>query len=308
MLSFWDHKDTAKTLLCKKKLHFYCPAYTSFRLCFFSVSLYAMDVAELSKLIGDLLLDNDKVGLPGLGTFVSEAAPATFSDKGYTINPPYRRLSFTSECLEDQILAENYASSVDIDTSVAKSFLTAFISGLGDILADRRTVTFPGLGRLRCTNRDELFFVADEDLDIFPDGFGLEPVSLKTHHETDEDVSIAVSDLAEFIKNQPVPQPGPEVPEEDIPQEKATEIPAATVPEIQIPAGPAPAESFPAEPAPVPVYHMPKRRPRKWLIWLLAIAGLVVLFIAIFLLLVHLAPDFIDSILYTEEELRIINY
>ena len=56
-----------------------------------------MDIDLLSKMVKELILDNDKVVLPGLGTFVAKVVPSTFSDKGYTINPPYRKLYFRSE-------------------------------------------------------------------------------------------------------------------------------------------------------------------------------------------------------------------
>lgn len=279
-----------------------------------------MDIAELSKIIGELILDNDRVGLPGLGTFVSEAAPATFSDKGYTINPPYRRLSFIVECLEDEILAATYAQNEGVEAPVAKAFLTAFIAELKGVLEERKTVTFPGLGRLRCTNKKELFFVPDEDLDIFPDGFGLDSVSLKTHHETDEDVSIAVSDLAEFIKNQSAPEPEVQLePEPDTEVQNETEPQEEQPkPEVQIAhePQPVPAPQPTQQPAPQPV--QPTQQPvlqeignnhrSKWLIWLLCIAGIAILLLAAFFILARVAPDFIDSILYTEEELRIINY
>ena len=53
-----------------------------------------MDIDLLSKMVKELILDDDKVVLPGLGCFVAEIVPAYFSDKGYTINPPYRKLYF----------------------------------------------------------------------------------------------------------------------------------------------------------------------------------------------------------------------
>ena len=59
-----------------------------------------MDIDLLSRMISELIVDHDQVGLPGVGTFVAEMVPATFSDKGYTINPPYRRLSFYPSRLE----------------------------------------------------------------------------------------------------------------------------------------------------------------------------------------------------------------
>ena len=40
-----------------------------------------MDIDLLSKMVGELILDNDEVSLPGVGTFVAEVVPSTFSDK-----------------------------------------------------------------------------------------------------------------------------------------------------------------------------------------------------------------------------------
>ena len=55
-----------------------------------------MDIDLLSKMVKELILDRDRLVLPGLGSFMAEVVPSTFSDKGYTINPPYRRLYFRS--------------------------------------------------------------------------------------------------------------------------------------------------------------------------------------------------------------------
>ena len=74
-----------------------------------------MDVDLLAKIIGDLVLDNSEVGLPGLGTFVVEMVPASFSDRGYTINPPYKRLSFHPGRGDDNLLVDFYARSNGID-------------------------------------------------------------------------------------------------------------------------------------------------------------------------------------------------
>ena len=53
-----------------------------------------MDIDLLSKMVKELILVNDRVTLPGVGAFVAEMVPASFTDRGYTINPPYRRLVF----------------------------------------------------------------------------------------------------------------------------------------------------------------------------------------------------------------------
>ena len=54
-----------------------------------------------------------------------------------------------------------------------------------------------------------------------------------------------------------------------------------------------------------------KTRNRAWKVVLIVAAsliGLALVALGIFILLAHFAPDFIDSILYTPEELRIINH
>ena len=155
-----------------------------------------MDIDLLSKMVKELILDNDKVSLPGLGAFVAEVVPATFSDKGYTVNPPYRRLSFRSNLEPDTLLAELYARANGVEEDIAGRIVTEFVSELAEVLKVKKTVVFPGLGRLRATKENNVFFVADEDLDIYPEGFGLEPVSLKTHQETREEVGAVMESLA----------------------------------------------------------------------------------------------------------------
>ncbi len=140
-----------------------------------------MDIDFLAKMVKELLLDHDKVALPGFGSFVAEMAPSVFSDKGYTINPPYRRLSFRENAGQDDLLVKFFAKSTGISEEESRTVLTAFIAEMREVLNRQKTIIFPELGRLRATKENNYFFVADEDMDIFPDGLGLEPVSLKAH-------------------------------------------------------------------------------------------------------------------------------
>lgn len=207
-----------------------------------------MDIDCLSKMVKDLLLDNDRVALPGFGSFVAELAPSVFSDRGYTINPPYRKLSFRENAeADDMLLVRHYAAEAGMPEDKARDELIGFISGLREVLNRQKTVIFPELGRLRATRENNYFFVSDEDMDIFPDGVGLEPVSLKAH------VAPAGTDAV---------QPG-----------------------------------------------SGKSKPSKVLKAGIAVAVVIAvaaIALGIFVLLAHLCPDFIDSILYTEEELRLL--
>jgi len=159
-----------------------------------------MDIDLLSKIVKEIVLDNDSVTLPGIGSFLAEIVPSSFSDKGYTINPPYRRLYFTRKEGNDTLLVDFYASSNKVSRDDATRIVVTFLSEMRDVLKEKKTVHFPGLGRLRATKENNFFFIPDEDLDIYPAGFGLAPISLKTHEETEDEVSAAVAGIASVLE------------------------------------------------------------------------------------------------------------
>ena len=335
-----------------------------------------MDISLFSEMIKNLILDNDEVTLPGVGSFVSEVVPSSFSDKGYTINPPYRKLSFRHRQGKDNLLAEFYSKSNGTDLESAEKLVKVFLDGLEEDLRTKKTVEMPGLGRLRATREGTIFFIPDEDLDIYCSGFGLQPVSLKTHEETPEEVARAVSDLRKMVDDpvpplKPLPETGheeavgtepepvaatdpasrpepvaatepascpePVAPEpascpepvapdpasptsvEDSPAGPSAPVAAASTQDL--PAAPAPpvelptpaAQDAPAAPAypdqsstqvsPAPSGNVRKKR--------LLTGVAVVIFIALlalggFILLSRLSPDLVDRMLYSEDELRLI--
>ena len=306
-----------------------------------------MDIDLLAKMVKELILDNDRVVLPGLGAFVAEVVPSTFSDRGYTINPPYRKLYFRARPDEGQELADFYARSNNIAPEIADKIIKDFVSELKDVLFAKKTVVFPGLGRLRATKENAVFFVADEDLDIYPEGFALEPVSLKTHVETPEDITAVVADLKAVIEEEIVveepllEQPAvdeasvdeasveetaveeevtatgetvEEAPEEETFTEESTEESlgeeSAEEPEE---------ETIEVEPAVEPVEepetaevteNLPAKKCSFWktlgkvLLWLIIAAALL---LGAFIAVSRYQPQLLDSILYTPEELEIIN-
>lgn len=336
-----------------------------------------MDIDLLSKMVKELILDNDEVSLPGVGSFVAELVPSSFSDKGYTINPPYKRLSFRKKAdASDNVLIDFYAKSNKVDKETASKIVIDFLSEMQKVLELRKSIVFPGLGKLRATKENIFFFVADEDLDIYPEGFGLEPISLKTHEETPAEVSATIAALQDILNpeetegqsgsgEQPEAQSGSEEPSEAVsgpedapevtgdgqpessleaevesdselqPEQQATaeesdhqsenesqseaegeqenepqqepESESDRVEETTEPVTPIQPETEPEQPRTEPAKK--SRKGWKALIWTaVAIAALAVTFIVGFVILAHIAPDFIDSILYTQEELEIINH
>lgn len=275
-----------------------------------------MDTPLLAKMVRELILENDAVTLPGIGTFVAELVGASFSDKGYTINPPYRRLSFTQREGADTLLADIYASSNDVPYESALQILTEFLGTLKTELMTKKSVQFPGLGRLRATRENNFFFIADEDLDIYPDGFGLEPISLKTHEETPEQVSAAVAGLASILDGKA--EEAEEAVAEPVEGQEAEEKPAAAVTREDIQAMVAEqvkqmmaGEQIPGTSPAMTEKAAKQRKPmsRGWkrtLRILLILAVLAALFFGAFFLAAHFTPDWLDTILYSAEELEIL--
>ena len=199
-----------------------------------------MDIDLLAKMIRDVVLEKDEVALPGLGMFIADFVPASFSDKGYTINPPYKRLSFRQkDNPDDRTIVKLYAEANNIGEDTAEHFVNDFLSGLKDILMVRKSVVLPGLGRLRATKENNFFFIADENLDIYPEGFGLEPVSLKTHQETVSEVAETMAGLRSILAPEQAEEPAlaqepvlePVAASESV-QEPATEVIQEAEPEV----------------------------------------------------------------------------
>ena len=320
-----------------------------------------MDIDLLSKMIGELILDHDELSLPGLGTFVAEEVPASFSDRGYTVNPPYRKLSFYQRPENDHLLIDFYASSNNVSFQDASLIIVRFLDEMKTLLKEKKVIVLPGLGRLRATRENNFFFVPDADLDIYPDGFGLRPVSMKNHTESQAELSSAVGKLSGMLFSEPAAEPVEEVAApvaepsatsnpvpvlqpaeeavkepaapgveektetetvieektEDVTEEKKEENPATAAEESKVPA-----EEI-REPAAPDVEEKtetvieeksgeeaPESRTglAAGLKILIGAAVLAVLSLGVFLLLAHVAPDFIDSLLYTPQELEILNY
>ena len=267
-----------------------------------------MDIDLLAKMVKEAILDHDVVTLPGVGCFVAELVPSSFSDKGYTINPPYRRLYFSPKQGTDTYLADLYArDNQGVDATMANRILTEFLTEMKEILKVKKTVVFPGLGRLRATRENHFFFVADEDLDIYPEGLGLVPLSLKTHVETPEEVATAVAGLAELIAEpEPEPEPVPEAEPEISPRAPLGRNDKEE-PEVALEPAPVP-EPTPApvpEPETIPEPEAPKRN---WGKILLIALGAVAAVLVLCALLGRIAPGLMDHLLYSKEELEILRY
>lgn len=252
-----------------------------------------MNIDLLSQMVYDLILEHDSLSLPGVGCFVAEIVPATFTDRGYTINPPYRKLSFRSSGPSDTLLVDLYAASNNVSAEVARKVLVEFLAEMKTLLYAKKNVVFPGLGRLRATRENNIFFVADEGLDIFPEGFALEPLSLKARKETPEEISRSVEKLEGILNG-----------EEPVAQTVSEAEEAA----IEVVADETLVQEKAEEKAPVKAVSQTRKIWKGIGISVAVAVALAAIFIGGFVILAHLNPTFVDSLLYTPEELQVINW
>lgn len=280
------------------------------------------DVELFAACLKDLLLENDVVVVPGLGSFMTRLMPASFSDLGRTINPPYRKLSFrAAETGDASLFTNKLAAALPEGTDVDK-WLSSFVAGFKEALDRTKRVELAGLGAMRATAQNDYFFVASEDLDIYPEGMGLEPVTIKS--STLMDYGLELKDDSE---------PGPQTEAEtviDLDTETTAEEPE-DIPEPEVELVSEPETEPESEPQPAieleseqdlperdeskttHEVHAKKRCRLRWWAVLLIVLAVILLFLILSVIFKDQLPwgdavdNIINHILYTEEELRILN-
>ena len=207
-----------------------------------------MDVHLLSRLLKELIIDNDRIALPGMGYFQAEPMPAYFSEDGKTIYPPSKRISFKWDDIKQ----------------------------LKPMLHERKFIDFPGVGRLKLTLDGSAYFVTDNtDGGVFSQAFGFEPVILKPVTRSSESTSQPDGAPTATCEPDTTDIHNPE-PEQE--QEKP---------------GPAPENGTTTH----------EGRSRIWII-LLSVAAAIIIAAVILILLGR--SGHLDSLIYSDEELELI--
>ena len=287
-----------------------------------------MEITLFSKCIKDLIVENDRVDVPYLGTFTAEMMPAAYSDRQTTIHPPYRKMSFHKgevSLSEGRPLLNKVMREAGVSLEQAGVELGWCLSRLSSELEGSKICRLPGLGVMRANARNEFFFVPADDLDIWPDGIGFEPISIKLPKEEipgqagndeavqagndeavqagdDVQASGAVdgfSDREHFsCERDEKPEQRSEIPDQvgndEVTQIGNDEVTQAGNDEV-IQAG----KEVAAE-----VRHRKKLQP--WVIVLIVLAALVALFIAASYLFTDFMSPVLDRLLYSKEELELL--
>ncbi len=163
-----------------------------------------MDINLFSKILRELILEHDRVSLPGMGSFIAEMAPSVFSDRALVIHPPFRRILFrTSEIWNDGLLEERYAKERGVSEEIAKHEISEFIKRLKIDLNTNKTYKIPDFGSMRATEQNDYFFVADKELFNYIEGFGLEPINIRILSKRGEVEKLSGKPVERFFKGIP---------------------------------------------------------------------------------------------------------
>lgn len=256
-----------------------------------------MDARLFSRMLTELLCSREQAVLTGFGTFHAELVPAYFSDKGFTLNPPYLKVCFRGGDDSDDSLARLYSASNGIELAVARTVINDYVASIRRELSQNKVFALPGLGRLRYISRDNVFFIPDEGLSLFPGYDSLEAISIKSLSSIPEPQP-SESDQSASTVLTAIPEPQPS---------ESAQLPAADQPVstdvTEAPGSAAAVQSVGEDTA----KGSGKRVP-------LAVKLLLALVITAAVLLGALAlagrffPDIVDPWLYSPEELKIIRY
>lgn len=240
-----------------------------------------MTIESFTSCLEEFIMEHDRLLVPGLGAFTAGLQAATISDNGFTINPPYRKLEFIYG--EDLGIGENeqydylYSIKEKMDLEKVREELAEIISEIKWEVEANSLVELPGLGKLRSLGDGHLFFVMDKDAQIYPEGFALSSVSLKNRVSGIPEVAAAFAERHNEAET-------PETAETTVTAEEAVSK------EQKV------ADGLARKKKKMPVVV-------KVILWLL---GIALLLLAGFMALAYFCPDFIDTLLYSPDEIELL--
>lgn len=240
-----------------------------------------MTIESFTSCLEEFIMEHDRLLVPGLGAFTAGLQAATISDNGFTINPPYRKLEFIYG--EDLGIGENeqydylYSIKEKMDLEKVREELAEIISEIKREVEVNSLVELPGLGKLRSLGDGHLFFVMDKDAQIYPEGFALSSVSLKNRVSSIPEVAAAFAERHNEAETS-------ETAETTVTAEEAVSK------EQKV------ADGLARKKKKMPVVV-------KVILWLL---GIALLLLAGFMALAYFCPDFIDTLLYSPDEIELL--
>lgn len=244
--------------------------------------------ADLSSLFRKIVLRDGELILPFMGAIRLEDVPASFSEDGMVVCPPAKKLAFDNYNLSsNDILLNEYALQREISRMAAKKALYKDLEDLRAKVEKEGSYTLEGFGTFLFDKENGYSVDPAPGFEISTETFGLSTLDLRDKPEPEPE---------------PIPEPEPEpvTEPEPIPEpEPVIEPVSEPVPE------PVP------EPVHEPVAEEPakkKSRSSKVLLILLTILAILVILVLLILIFKEELRPILEKILYSKEELEILNY
>ncbi|MBR4802614.1 MAG: hypothetical protein IK041_07360 [Bacteroidales bacterium] len=235
-----------------------------------------MNAAELSSLFRKIVLRDGELILPFMGAIRLEDVPARFSENGMVVCPPGKKLTFDNYNLSsNDILLNEYAQQREISHIAAKRALYKDIEELRTTVEKEGKYTLEGFGSFLYDKENGYNVDPAPGFELSTETFGLETLDLRDKPEPEPEPVVA--------EPEPEPEPAPE--QEVAPEPTAKEKPVA--------------EKEPVK---------KKNRTGKVLLYIIAVLAFLLILAALVYIFKEELRPVLEKILYSKEELEILNY
>jgi cell division septation protein DedD/nucleoid DNA-binding protein len=151
------------------------------------------------RCIADLLIREDKVELPGLGTLLLNYQSASISN-AKIVSPPRREMTFElDKNVSDKRIINYIAERENISAEKSNNEFHILINNFWADINNNEVVNWPNIGYFKMI-AGQVNFVPDEKSIIFADNIGLNPVNIPQNEAAVESSAIHTQSLANEIK------------------------------------------------------------------------------------------------------------
>lgn len=240
--------------------------------------------ADLSSLFRKIVLRDGELILPFMGAIRLEDVPASFSEDGMVVCPPAKKLAFDNYNLSsNDILLNEYALQREISRMAAKKALYKDLEDLRAKVEKEGSYSLEGFGTFLFDKENGYSVDPAPGFEISTETFGLSTLDLRDKQEPEPE---------------PIPEPEPEPEPEPVTEPEPIPEPEPVIEPV-------------SEPVPEPVAEEPakkKSRSSKVLLILLTILAILVILVLLILIFKEELRPILEKILYSKEELEILNY
>lgn len=139
-----------------------------------------MESSVIAKIIKTQIVGKSEIILPSIGAIEMQDLPATFSEDGKTINPPFRKVVFNTLRFNDNdILATLAAEAEGVGLPEGRQIVKDYIAEVRASLSKEKRYEIDGVGVLAPSKTGGIEFTADPGFEAVSDSFGLETVCIE---------------------------------------------------------------------------------------------------------------------------------